>query len=126
MTEGQAFRVLPDFLTGIAECQFRPVAETTSPEQGGIISWPQAVQWMLRSFATDDAIHNVILAIRNLQQLPNEGERDYYLRLSDASNRCSYVHDAQELVTMYIDGIDRRIKGVVSHYRRTNKHASSK
>lgn len=76
------------------------------------------------SFATDDASHNVTLAMRYVQQLHNEGERDYYLRLSDASNRCGNVHNAQELVTLYIDGLDRRIKEVVTHYRRTHKDAT--
>lgn len=47
MTEAQGFRVLPDFLTGVAERQFRSVAETTSQEQGGITSWPEDVQWLL-------------------------------------------------------------------------------
>lgn len=79
---------------------------------------------MLRSFATDHGIHNVVLAMRDVTQLAKEGERDYYLRLSDASTRCGNVHDAQELVTMYTDVFDRRIKGVVSHYRRTNKNAT--
>lgn len=79
---------------------------------------------MLRSFAPDDAIQNIVLAMRYVQQLPNEGKRDYYLRLSYAINRCGNVHDAQELVTMYIDGLDIRIKGVVSYYRLTNKNAN--
>lgn len=59
-----------------------------------------------------------------MRQLLDEEERDYYLRLSDARNRCGNVLDSHKLVTIYIDGLDRRIKGVLSHYRRTNKDVS--
>lgn len=43
MSEAQAFRVLPNFLNGVAERKFRSVAETTSLEQGGITSWTETV-----------------------------------------------------------------------------------
>lgn len=72
MKEIQAFRVLQDYLGVIARRKFLSASKKTTPEQGRIISWPEAVQWLLGSFATNDAIHNAMLQLRDVKQLPSE------------------------------------------------------
>ena len=124
MKESQAFRVLPDFLSGFARNQFRSVSETMHPDQGGIDSWPEAVQWLLRSYATNNAVRTAILELRDVQQLPQEAEKICYMRLTDASNRCGNVHSVDELATMFVDGLDSTTKTVVARYRESHRRVS--
>ena len=56
MNDGQAIRVLPEFLSGIALRQYTFVPQTAGSNHGKISVWPEAVQWLRRSFATDEAI----------------------------------------------------------------------
>ena len=70
MNEGQAIRLLPEFLSGIALRQYTSVSQTAGSHQGKVSVWPEAVQWLLRSFATDEAIRQAVLALREVQRRP--------------------------------------------------------
>ena len=86
--------------------------------------WPEAVQWLLRSFATDEAIRQAVLALREVQQRPSEDEMEFEIRLTDASNRCGNVYSMEEQMTMFIEGLDASIKPMVSQYRQDNRDVS--
>ena len=68
MNEGQAIRLLPEFLIGMALRQYTSVSQTARFHHGKVSVWPEAVQWSLRSFATDEAIRQAVLALREVQQ----------------------------------------------------------
>ena len=50
MNEGQAFRLLPEFLGGIALGQYTSVSQTAGSHHGKDSVRPGAVTWLLRSF----------------------------------------------------------------------------
>lgn len=77
MRESQAFSVLLGFLTGFDRRSFRSVLETMTPDQGGTTSLPEAVELLLRSFATNNAIKNAVVQLRDVKQLPKEDEKNY-------------------------------------------------
>ena len=124
MNEGQAIRLLPEFLSGIALRQYTSVSQTAGSHHGKVSVWPEAVQWLLRSFATDEAIRQAVLALREVQQRPSEDEMEFYIRLTDASNRCGNVYSMEEQMTMFIEGLDASIKPMVSQYRQDNRDVS--
>ena len=124
MNEGQAICLLPEFLSGIALRQYTSVSQTAGSHHGKISVWPEAVQWLLRSFATDEAIRQAVLALREVQQRPSEDEMDFYIRLTDASNRCGNVYSMDDQLTMFIEGLHASIKPMVSQYRQDNRDVS--
>ena len=124
MNEGQAIRLLPEFLSGIALRQYTSVSQTAGSHHGKVSVWPEAVQWLLRSFATDESIRQAVLALRDVQQRPSEDEMEFYIRLTDAGNRCGNVHSMEEQMTMFIEGLDASIKPMVSQYRQDNRDVS--
>lgn len=109
--------MLPEFLAGIALKQFTVVSQTGGTHQGKVRVWPEAVQWLLRSFATDEALRQAEFNLRSIQQRPGEDEMDYYVRVTDASNRCGNFHNMDEQMTMFIEGLDPCFKTLVSQYR---------
>ena len=113
MNEGQAIRLLPEFLSGIALRQYTSVSQTAGSHHGKVSVWPEAVQWLLRSLVTDEAIRQAVLALREVQQRPSEDEMEFYIRLTDASNRCGNVYSMEEQMPMFIEGLDASIKPMV-------------
>ena len=50
MNEGQAIRLLLEFLSGIALRQYTSVSQTAGSHHGKISVWPEAVQWLWRQY----------------------------------------------------------------------------
>ncbi|CAN8073884.1 unnamed protein product [Agarophyton chilense] len=86
MNEAQAYISLPYFLKGMAEDQHNSVRGSPRASEGRVTSGPEAVQYLLRSYATGSAIQDAILALRDTKQKPGETETVYSTRLDKAFN----------------------------------------
>ena len=118
MSEAQAFIALPTFLADPAETQFRTTLSGAS-RRGGVTCWPEAVQYLLRTYATAFAMREVLADLRNIKQNANESEESYRKRLNEAIFRCGNVHTEDEKMTLYVDGLSETIRMVVARYRET-------
>ena len=54
ISEGQALIALPQFLKGRKESQYHEI--TNSAESGGVSSWPETEQYLLRTYPISAAI----------------------------------------------------------------------
>lgn len=124
ISEGQAYVALPYLLKGSAKEQFLAARTIDEEDDGGVTCWPEAVQYLLRTYATSNAIRDAILALRDTRQREDEGERVYAARLSKAAARCGNVHSSEEKTTMYVDGLKESIKSLVARYRETERRAT--
>ena len=124
MNNGQGIRLLPEFPGGISPRQYTYVSQTVGSHHWKISVWPEAVKWLLRSFATDEAIRQAVLALREVQQRPSEDEMEFYICLTDAGNCCGNVYSIEEQMKMFIEGLDSSIKQMVSQYRQNNRDVS--
>jgi len=120
MSEAQALLALPSFLNGFAKSQYE-AAERVNPQDGGIGSWPEAVQYLLRNYAQNKYISSAIRDLRDTRQKELETEKEYAVRLNNAVTRCGNVHSSAEIVTMYIDGLHPAIRSLVTGYREATK-----
>ena len=121
MSEGQAYLALPHFLRGMAEAEFRSTADTPV---GGVTCWPEAVNYLLRSYATNEAIQTALLALRDVRQRDGETELDYNTRLNKAERRCGNPHTVEDRITIFIDGLTPAVKPLVYRYREENPSAT--
>ena len=123
MNEGKAICLLPEFLSGIDLTVHFCVTDDRIPH-GNVSVWTEAVQLLLRRFATNEAIRQAVLALREVQQRPSEHEMEFYICLTGPSNRCGNVHPMEEQMTMFIEGLDVSIKTMVFQYRQDNRDVS--
>ena len=93
MSEGQAFVALPHFLKGRAETQYRASANSIST--GGVAYWPEAVQYLLRSYATPAAISRATKELNSITQIWDEDKITYASRINEAAYRCGNVHSEE-------------------------------
>ncbi|CAN8076685.1 unnamed protein product [Agarophyton chilense] len=122
--EGQAYIALPYFLRGLAEDKYHSVRVLSLASGGGVTCWPEAVQYLLRSCATNSAIQQAILALRDTRQRPGESETDYSSRLNKAFHRCGNVYPAEERCTVFVDGLDPAIRTLVARRREDRPKAT--
>ena len=124
MSEAQAFLALPHFLDGFAKSQYEAGVELVKPRLGGVSSWPESVQYLLRNYAQSGHISSAISDLRAIQQDSSETERQFATRMNKALSRCGNVHSPDEIITWYVDGLHPTIRTVVARYRESHRHAT--
>ena len=117
MSEAQAYVALSYFLKGFALDQFQTVKDAYAASEGGVTCWPEAVQYLIRSYATSNAIGEAIISLRNIRQKPTEFEMEYSARLNQAELRCGNVHAIAEKITMFISGLNPAIEPLITCVR---------
>ena len=75
LTEAQAFALLPRYLKGTAQLQFQAVR--SGSRTSGVRCWPEAIQYLLTTYATPSAIREATQAVMDLKQNHNEDEEAY-------------------------------------------------
>jgi len=115
MSEGQAFIALPHFLKGRAETQYR--ASANNSRNGGVSCWPEAVQYLLRTYATPAAIRKSTKEFNSVTQDWDEDESTYASRVNEAAYRCGNVHTEDEKMTKFVDGLLGCIRFPVARFR---------
>ena len=115
LTEAQAFIVLPQYLTGMAEVQFR--STRYGSRSGGVTCWPEAVQYLLTKYATPSSIREAVSTMRNIRQMSGENEVEYSCRLNQTAYRCGNVFEETEKITIFVDGLIPEIRSIVGRYR---------
>ena len=122
-TEEQAYLVLPFLLSGFAKDQFLS-AKGVSRRDGGIQAWPDAVQFLLRSFATNEAIQSALTMLKDISQRDGEDELDYSTRLNRAERRCGNPHYPRDRITHFINGLDPAVMPRIHSYREDNPRST--
>ena len=122
-TEEQAFLVLPFLLSGFAKDQYSS-ARGVSRRDGGIQAWPDAVQFLLRSFATNEAIQSALSSLKDIRQREGEDELDYSTRLNRAERRCGNPHYPRDRITHFVNGLDPAVMPRIHSYREDNPRCS--
>lgn len=115
ITEGQLFVLLPHLLNGDAASQYR--ATVKGSRSNGVTCWPEAVQYFLRTYATTNAIRDANHAFRGLKQILHEDEVTFSARVNLAAFKCGNVHDEDEKITVFIDGLNDSVRTVVARFR---------
>lgn len=113
-TEAQALIILPTYLKGDCRKLYLTARRGGS---GAIRSWPEAVQWLLRTYATPAALREAVKAFRSLEQKPEEEETDYGNRVLLASHRCGDVFTDAEQMSAFVDGLLKTTRTLVARHR---------
>ena len=84
--------------------QFQTVKDAYAASEGGVNCWPEAVQYLIRSYAKSTAIREAIISLRDIRQKPTESGMEYSARLNQAELRCGNFHPIAEKIAMFISG----------------------
>lgn len=89
--EGQVFIALTTFFSDLKESQVRSNL-TVASRHGGISSWPEAIRYLLRAYATASDMREVFKYLVNVKHKVDEKEDAYRKLLDEAIFRCPNVH----------------------------------
>ncbi len=86
----------------------------------GIRTWPEAVQWLLRTYAKDSYIQRAVQDLRALRQKDGETETNFGDRLIAKFSRLGGVFSQEDQINQYIEGLDESIASCVNRDRQIN------
>lgn len=116
--EGAALRIWPNFLTGDAHELFNQLTEDGDAYIGGFTTYPQALQFFLRTYATNRHLEDAVERIDRLQQTDTETPKQFYRRLMTAARDLSWAFSQNELMTRFTRGLHRSVRSVLQEQRR--------
>lgn len=120
--EGGAFLVLRNFLGGKAAVAYEASLEVDAAgaEGVGISSWPDAVHWLLQTYAKDIYIQRAVAEIRALRQGDNETEYDFGHRVLKLFSRMPGVYPQADQVAAFVEGLPEVVAAGVIRDRQVN------
>lgn len=98
------FPLLPKLLSEVALKESTPVSQTVVANHDEVTARTEAVQRILRSFATEEALWKEISTLRSVTRRPIEDEMDFYVRPTEASNRFGTCNTMDEQRNTFIEG----------------------
>lgn len=81
---------------------------------GGFGVWPEAVQFLLRTYAKNLYIERFAAEMDSLTQDGDEDERAFAERLQTKARYCSGVYSEQDLITSFIWGLKPNLQPLLS------------
>lgn len=111
MSEKQACAVLPSFLTGSAEMNFNA---NLNGSREGLHTWPEYVNYLLKTFATRSVIHEAAHIYKTLSQRSGESELDFSTKVQTAAYRCGNAYDEDYKVAIFVNGLTPAVRTLVS------------
>ena len=90
----------------------------------GIALWPAAVNWLLRTYATNIQIEQALSVVRDLRQKPGEVETEYATRMLTALTRCGDIHSPYERTNLIVEGLLPEITHLVLQARENRPRSS--
>ena len=114
ISEGAALLLIPKFLTGAARDNFKSYFGRRNSSLGGFSTYPQAVNHLLRTYATDVIIERALTELDNTVQGPAEDELKFGERLREKARQCGNVFDEGELIKRFIRGVRADVRPLLS------------
>ena len=115
LKEGEAFALLSTYLDSPAKEHYESAKRSPHSTTNSIFDWPTAVHWLLGEYATDRIIREAVDDFQRVRQRGNEGDSSFFSRFEQAHARCgSYMKD-RDLVEMYVEAVDPRIRPHLRH-----------
>lgn len=120
ISEGEAHIALGFELTGEAASLYNTSVKYSAGTGRTVSSCPTAFAWLIRKYATNDAIKNGLDIVRTLTQKKDEDEEQFHTRFVNMHARGGSPWYANERITHYIDGLHSELRPPLHHFRSEN------
>lgn len=120
MSEAQESITLFSFLEGVFFSLYEYGVSVPTRKDGAISSWYDIAQYFLRSYAQPNNITNAILQLRATRQSKKKIEQKYALRLNDGVELCSHVHESEDVITLFVEGMSLEVRSLIQGYGDNN------
>lgn len=122
ISEGQAMVLLPHLLTGsVADPYWAAANGSNSDNVSGIFHWPEVVSHLLRTYGAEQAITEALEEFNKVHQTENDNRTAYAARLNKAAYLCWNVHDEDDTIYFYVNGLLLALKTIVQRFRNAKK-----
>ncbi len=110
VSEVEAYAMLSNFLEGAARDHFVACERIGSSSPDGAHDFPTAVQCLLESCATNEAINEAISNCWHVKQRPKEDEQAFHTRFLAVHTRTGFFMRERAVVTAFIEALDLHLR----------------
>ena len=110
IAEGAALQLLPSLLSGEAADEFDKNRNLSDDPTEDIQSYPQAINFLLSTYAKDLYLERTLEELDNISQQRNETEVQYAGRLKELARLLGNIFSQHNLITRFLRGIMAPIK----------------
>lgn len=121
----QAFVTLPKVITRFPTSQYVAAVLKVAPEDDGILSWPETIQYLLRNNAQSSHNSNAIRDLQGMSQKTFKTELEFYTWFNKAACRCGNENKPVETITTFIDELNLTILSIVTRFREIDQNVIS-
>lgn len=83
---------------------------------GNTAQWPEAVQYLFRTYTTDLAIEEAFDTLENIRPASKKDESAYDSRVGTAAYQCGNVHTESEKIKIFVHGLQPETSSIVSRF----------
>lgn len=117
LSEGAALLLCPKFLIGDPLEAYNGQFDLLQGDQDGFTTWPEAVQFLLRTYAKDTYIEDALIVLDGCHQSPQEDEEQFARRLRKTNRAIAGVFSQQDLITRFMRGLHSDVKPLLRQSR---------
>ena len=114
ISEGAAMLCLPKFLDGDAFITFDANMSIGYEDVGGFATYPAAINFLLRTFASDANIEAAVQEFEALKQDSAESVHDFSRRVRKTARECGGVYTERELITRFQRGLKPELRPLLT------------
>lgn len=104
LSEGAGIRLWPHFLKDSAREEFITVHEDCDEDLGGVSTWPEAVHWLLTTYAREEYLQDAADKLEAMRQQPGEREEVFAGRLRKQSRVIAGAYSTEDLMGLFQRG----------------------
>jgi len=121
--EGLAMWLIPHFVKGSTSQSLHSRITASPPDvanPGKLTTYCQVVQYLLRTYATDDRISEAEMSLIHFTQGPNMSVEQYANSLQDMAEKYGNVHSEDRIKDLFINGLHHSYRDNIRSYLANN------
>lgn len=111
-------------LKKLAHEHFVAIRDCCTKQERVVSSWPEALQYLLRSYGTPQAISEALAALQDIKEKRSQSERDYGDKVNQEFRRWEGAHAVDDRISTYIEVPLSAIRPLGSRFREANRGES--
>ena len=129
ISEPVAYWMIQNFLEGralaLVQTRMSGLTMSVDSDRGEMLTtYPEVVNFLLQTYATDDVIAEAVTDVENLKQSTAMTEQEYSDELWKRALRCGTVFSGDRLKGYFVEGLLPALRGQVRHYAASHRRST--
>ena len=123
--EVAALEIMGNFLDHDANTLYCLMMNNSADNLGGFQTWPQAVQFLLQTYANDRELETAVEALENMKMSNTDSVTSFYRRLTAAGRDLAGAYSQDDLMSRFCKGLPQHLREQMRFHKPNYKGAGA-